>query len=93
MFTNQFDNQGRMRILDGMRYYKKTLEENNMVRFTFTMKEPIELECMQYATEKAFERFRVFRLTVVNDHERYYLRENNVKPVVRQIDWGKQQRV
>lgn len=85
IFSNPFDEQGRMRILDGMRYYKKTAEENNMTRSVIRMKDPIDEACLQYAAEKAFERFRVFRFTVVGDDARFYLKENKRKPVVRKL--------
>lgn len=86
VFAEQFDAQGRMRILDGMRYYKKTEEENNMPRLVLRMTEPVDKECLQYAAEKVFMRYRVCRLVVDKDDARFYLKENTRKPVVHKND-------
>lgn len=81
-----FDQNGRMRIMDGMRYYKKTDKENNMPRFVITLDEVVDRNCLQYAAELAMKRFCVQRLTVVQDEERFYLKKNHKKPVVHQED-------
>lgn len=77
-----FDSQGRMRIYDGMRYYKKTEEENNMPRFVIHMADPVDIACLQKAAEKAMDRYCVQRLVVCQDDVRFYLRENLRKPTV-----------
>lgn len=77
-----FDEFGRMQILDGMRYYKKTQEENNMPRFVITMTEKIDRECLQYAAKTAMQRFCVQRLVVESDESRFYLKQNFQEPVV-----------
>jgi len=87
-----FDDKGRMRILDGMRYYKKTKNENNMPRFVITMNDPVDEECLQYAAELAMKRCCVLRLVVAADEERFYLKQNHKKPVVHKED-GRQHTV
>lgn len=84
--TPLFDAEGRMRILDGMRYYKKTENENNVPRFVVNMKENVDRACLQAAAEKAFARFRVQRMTVVRDAARFYLKENLRPPIVHEDD-------
>lgn len=81
-----FDAEGRMPILDGMRYYKKTREENNVPRFLVTMKADVDRSCLQHAAEKAMGRFRVQRMRVVQDAARFYLQENPAPPVVHADD-------
>ncbi len=81
-----FDNRGRMRIADGMRYYKKTDEQNNMPRFVVEMDEPVDCECLHRAAKKALARHRVFRLTVVRDHTQFFLTTNDQEPIVHQED-------
>lgn len=88
-FTNQFDAEGKMRILDGMRYYKKTETENNMPRMVVTLDEPVSVECLRYATELAFRRCRIFSFVVVQDDKFFYLKQNTATPVIHQYD-GKQ---
>ena len=56
-FQNQFDEQGRMRILAGMRYYKKTEDENNMPRTTLLLKEEVDPACLEYAAQMTFPRY------------------------------------
>lgn len=77
-----FDELGRMQILDGMRYYKKTQEENNMPRFVITMTEKIDRECLQSAAITAMQRFCVQRLVVEPNESRFYLKQNLQEPVV-----------
>ena len=77
-----FDEFGRMQILDGMRYYKKTQEENNMPRFVITMTEEIDRECLQYAAKVAMQRFCVQRLVTDADESRFFLKQNLQEPVV-----------
>lgn len=85
-FKNLFDEQGRMRILAGMRYYKKTADENNMPRFAFVFKEPIDAECLEYAVKKAFPRFKVHCMKVTGDENRLYLELNDRPPVLQKND-------
>ncbi len=59
-FQNQFDEQGRMRILAGMRYYKKTEDENNMPRTTLLLKEEVDPACLEYAAQMTFPRYIAF---------------------------------
>ena len=77
-----FDSEGKIKITDGMRYYKKTDEQNNMVRFIIKLKMPVNKDALLYAFEKSLNRHRTFRFTVVSDEKNYYLKENNQKPVV-----------
>lgn len=91
-FANQFDAEGKMRILDGMRYYKKTKKQNNMPRIVVTLEEPVSEECLQYATELALRRCRIFSFVVIQDDKYFYLKQNTAKPVVH-LDDGKQHTV
>ena len=75
-----------MRILAGMRYYKKTADENNMPRFAFVFKEPIDAECLEYAVKKAFPRFKVHCMKVTGDENRLYLELNDRPPVLQKND-------
>lgn len=88
-FGNQFDSEGKMRIIDGMRYYKKNDTQNNIPRCIIKLKEPVDKECLEYAAEVAMKRHRVFRLTVVRDDKRFYLKTNDKKPVVHLDDEGR----
>lgn len=81
-FENLFDSEGKMRIIDGMRYYKKTDEQNNMVRCIIKLKEPVDKACLEYAAELAMKRLRVFSMIVVCDDNRFYLKRNDRKPIV-----------
>lgn len=81
-FSNLFDDKGRMKILDGMRYYKKTCKQNNMVCSKIVLKEPVDPECLQYAAQVAMGRLRVFRLSVTGDKQFLYLTENMQTPVI-----------
>lgn len=81
-FSALFDEQGRMRIHDGMRYYKKTHEENNMVCVKVALKEPVDPEFLLHAFEETLNRLRVFRLVAETDGKVFYLRENRAAPVV-----------
>ncbi len=81
-FKNLFDSEGKMHILDGMRYYKKTDEQNNMPRFVIKLKEPVNKECLEYAAEIAMKRHRVFSMIVVCDDKRFYLKQHDRKPIV-----------
>ena len=87
-FASVFDAEGRMRILDGMRYYKKTEAQNNMPRFVVSMKEPVDRACLQRAAEKAMARYRMQRMVVVQDGARFYLKENKRRPIVH-VDDGR----
>lgn len=87
-FMNQFDKNGNMQIIDGMRYYKKTDLENNVPRFSISLDEPVSETCLQYAAKMAMERCRTFRLVVVADESSFYLRENTKEPIVHK-DTGK----
>ena len=46
-----------MRILAGMRYYKKTEDENNMPRTTLLLKEEVDPACLEYAAQMTFPRY------------------------------------
>ena len=81
-FENQFDSQGRMRILDGMRYYKKTNEQNNAPRLAIKLKEAVDEKCLEYAANIAMKRHKVFSMQVVGDEKRYYLELVNKKVAV-----------
>ena len=59
MFENQFDPHGRMRILAGMRYYKKMDAQNNVPRCIVRLKENVDAACLQHAAEAALARHRV----------------------------------
>lgn len=86
MFERQFDGLGRMRILDGMRYYKKTETQNNVPRGTIRMQDAIDPQCLEHAARAAFARHRVFRLRVVRDDTRLYLADNTEDVVVHPDD-------
>lgn len=81
-----FDNRGRMRIVDGMRYYKKTSTQNNMPRFVVHMDAPVDCETLKHAAKKAMARHRVFRLTVVKDEAEFFLTVNEREIIVHQDD-------
>jgi len=85
-FEQLFDNRGRMRISDGMRYYKKTDEQNNMPRFVVEMNELVDCDCLNRAAQKALERHRVFRMTVVSDSAEFFLTTNDQEPLVHHED-------
>lgn len=89
-FQNQFDAEGRMKILAGMRYYKKTRDENNMPRTSIVLKEPVDKECLEYAARTALPRFKVHRFKVVGDEYRYYLKLNEAPAIVHQNDGTRQ---
>ena len=76
-FEKQFDSQGRMRILDGMRYYKKTDEQNNAPRLAIKLKEAVDEKCLEYAANIAIKRHKIFSMQVVGDDKRYYLEPVN----------------
>ena len=84
--------QETMKICDGMRYYKKTFEQNNMVCMKIECVDPIDPECLQYALENTLKRLRVFRLTVEHDAQVFYLKELTQPPVV-QADHGQRRTV
>ncbi|MBQ9930811.1 MAG: hypothetical protein IJO79_00485 [Firmicutes bacterium] len=77
-----FDEEGRMAIIDGMRYYKKTQDQNNMVRFCVELDEAVDPECLAYGVRKALRRLRIFRLAVVSDEKRFFLKEHHGDPVI-----------
>ncbi|MBE6032871.1 MAG: hypothetical protein E7224_06725 [Clostridiales bacterium] len=77
-----FDEEGRMAIIDGMRYYKKTQDQNNMVRFFVELDEPVDPECLAYGAKKAFARIRILRMVVVSDGKCFYLKENHAEPAI-----------
>lgn len=79
---SMFDNLGRIKIVDGMRYYKKTNDENNMTRVFIELKKQVDPDALLYAFEKALKRHRVFRFIVVSDDKYFYLKENDEKPVI-----------
>lgn len=81
-FSDLFDEQGRMRIFDGMRYYKKTAGQNNMGCFKLILTEPVDRECLLHALRITLDRHRVFRLVVDHDDRMFYLKENRAEPVV-----------
>ncbi len=89
-FQNLFDEKGRMKILAGMRYYKKTVDENNMPRTSVILNEPVDQACLEYAVQTALPRFKVHRFKVVGDEHRYYLQLNDAPPVVHQNDGSRQ---
>lgn len=89
-FQNQFDSAGRMRILAGMRYYKKTQDENNMPRTSIVFHDPVDPDCLEYAVRTALPRFKVHRFKVVGDEYRYYLKLNDAPPVVHLNDGTRQ---
>ena len=84
-----FDEEGRMAIIDGMRYYKKTQDQNNMVRFFVELDEAIDPECLAYGVKKAFARNRIFRMVVVSDGKCFYLKENHAEPVIHENTPGR----
>ena len=86
LFRNLFDENGKMRIIDGMRYYKKTDEQNNMPRFVVCMDEDIDADCLERAAQAALDRHRVFRLSVIQDEKRFYLKTNHSKVVIHPDD-------
>ena len=71
MFDEQFDQYGRMRIPDGMRYYKKTDAQNNVPRYVIRLNETVDHICLQHAAEVAMVRHCASRLTVVRDDMRF----------------------
>ncbi len=81
-FETLFDRQGKMRIVDGMRYYKKNDTQNNMVRCIIKLKDEVDKACLEYAAEIAMKRHRVFSFVVVSDEKRFYLKTNDKKPIV-----------
>ena len=89
-FQNLFDAEGRMKILAGMRYYKKTRDENNMPRTSIVLKDPVDKECLEYAAGKALPRFKVHRFKVVGDEYRYYLKLNDAPAIVHENDGTRQ---
>lgn len=91
-FDNLLDAKGRMRIHDGMRYYKKTADQNNMVCSKVVLKDPVDRDALQHAFETTVKRLRVFRLCVDRDERRFFLRENCRPPVV-QHDRGQRRTV
>lgn len=86
IFSNLFDKNGKMRIIDGMRYYKKTDEQNNMPRFVVYMDEDIDADCLKRAVQTALDRHRVFRLIVIQDEKRFYLMTNHSDGVIHPDD-------
>lgn len=85
-FMNLFDENGHMKIYEGMRFYKKTEEQNNMVRLWLKLKETVNEDSLSYAAVKTMERHRTFRLVVKNDGKCYYLEDNQREPVVHKND-------
>ena len=85
-FFDLFDENGRMAISDGMRFYKKTDEQNNMVRFVIKLKDTVDEKNLLFAAQKAMERHCTLRLVVENDGVRFYLKDNREKAVIHQND-------
>lgn len=85
-FDNLVDQEGRIHIIDGMRYYKKTDEQNNVPRFVVHMDAPVDEACLTRAAQTALDRHRVFRLSVVQDAKRFYLVTNNGEAVIHPDD-------
>ncbi len=89
-FQNLFDEKGRMEIFAGMRYYKKTEDENNMPRLVVRLKEVVDEACLKSALEETLPRFRVHAMKVVTDRERCYLMVNEAPPVLHKNDGTRQ---
>ena len=81
IFDILVDKQGRIKVTYGMRYYKKTNEQNNMVRFIIKLKSNVDKDALLYAFEKALNRHRTFRFVVVSDDKNYYLKEGDIVTV------------
>ena len=85
-FNNLLDEHSRMKIYNGMRYYKRTRDENNMIRVPITMKEPVDRNILETALHRTLPRFPLICMQVISDNSRYSLQKCCGSPMVYKND-------
>lgn len=83
---NKFRLNEKMEILDGMYFYRDISRQIDYVcRYVITLKEPVDVACLQNALENAVRKHSIFQLKVIRDDENFYLVRNTCVPIVHKI--------
>lgn len=90
MQTYLFDDSGRMKILNGMRcFYSKTDDCNFTPCMDITLRDSVDITCLQSALEITMNRFRIFRLEEIQEDNKYYLKDNSRQPIAHGCNMGR----